>query len=206
MLRAAEAGGATLERISRGRYRLKNTPAFLAELRNRLADRYGVPETSIWVIPEGGTTAEGVNSAGEVYHEIEGQLGGAPDYVCISAGTGGTAAGLLQAIPSTARVEVYPALKGNWMAAEIARWLPVNRDFNYECITDYHFGGYGKFPANWLTPTTGLAKRADIGEPGLPPLEPIYTAKLFHGVLDRLHEGVYPSGARLVVIHTGGIY
>lgn len=206
LLQAAEASGAALERVSRSAYRLKNTPDFLAELRSRLANHYQVAESAIWFIPEGGTMAEGVFSTGEVYREIVAQLSAAPNYICVSAGTGGTAAGIIRATPEEVQVEVFPALKGNWMSTEIARWLPAGRAYNFRCITDYHFGGYGKFPDSWLTPTTGLAKRADIREESLPPLEPIYTAKLFSGVLDRLRGGLYPKGARLVIVHTGGIY
>lgn len=206
LLRAAESVGATVDKISRSAYRLKNTPTYAAEIRFRLAEDYRCPESSIWIIPEGGTTAEGVISAGTVYQEIEEQLPSPPDVICVSFGTGGTAAGIIQKAAPEVSVEVYPALKGDWMSTEIERWLPEGKPYNYECITDYHFGGYGKFPAACIVPSPGLAKRADLGEPGLPPLEPIYTAKLFYGVLDRVRKGTYPKGTRIVIIHTGGIY
>lgn len=132
-------------------------------------------------------------------------LGEAPDYLCVSAGTGGTAAGLISTADIATRVEVYPALKGSWMEKEVRKHLPAGASGNWTCITDYSFGGYGKFPEEWVIPSPGMAKRAYIG-PDLPPLEPVYTAKLFSGVLDRLRKGCYPPGSTLVVLHTGGIY
>jgi len=92
------------------------------------------------------------------------------------------------------------------MEAEIKTLLPAGAYENWTCITDYHFGGYGKFPKEWVTPSAGMATRADIGVAGLPPLEAVYTAKLFAGVLERISKRKYPAGSKIVVVHTGGIY
>jgi len=160
----------------------------------------------VWPIAEGGTCPGSARSVGKVYTEILAQLGSAPDFLCVSAGTGGSAAGIIQAADPTTKIEVFPALKGDWMTKEIQGFLPDISGKNWSCITDYHFGGYGKFQKEWIVASDGLAKLADIGEPGLPPLEPIYTAKLFWGVLDRVRKGVYPPESSVIVVHTGGIY
>jgi len=159
----------------------------------------------VWFIPEGGTSPEAIQSVGRLFGEIVDQLGFPPGYLCVSAGTGGTAAGLIAAAAPDTRIEVYPALKGHWMTDEISTLLPPTAPTNWTCVHDYHFGGYGKFPQHWIVPTNGLAKRAFL-QNGLPPLEPIYTAKLFAGVLDRVGAGLYPAGSSLVVVCTGGIY
>ena len=36
-------------------------------------------------------------------------------------------------------------------------------------------------------------------------LDPIYTGKLFYGVLDLLGKNYFPKGSRIVIIHTGGL-
>lgn len=190
--------GSQLTFIDRAAYRRRHEPEFLGRL--------AVDTTSVWV-PEGGTTPAALVPVGEVFTETRQQLGGPPDVFCLSAGTGGTAAGVLRASNPSCAIEVYPALRGNWMQDALEVLLSPLPP-NLRLVTDYHFGGYAKFPADWrlYTPPSAIAKRADIGEPGLPPLEPVYTAKLFAGVLDRLRKGVYPPGSTIVVLHTGGIY
>lgn len=205
LLRQATADGAELIRISRTDYRRKHDEDWLADHRKKLAERYVLPESLVWFIPEGGTSQETAGSVAPLYREIVSDLGEAPDFICLSAGTGGTAAGLIAGAASATRIEVYPALKGNWMGGEIKKHLPPDASDNWTCVTEYSFGGYGKFPEQWIIPSSGMAKQAYIG-PGLPPLEPIYTAKLFSGVLDRLSKGCYPRGSKLVVLHTGGMY
>ena len=194
----ARSCGSQLTFIDRAAYRRRHEPDFLREL--------DLDPASIWV-PEGGTTATALGPVGEVYTETRQQLGGPPDVFCLSAGTGGTAAGILRAADAGCTIEVYPALRGNWMRDALGALLSPLPP-NLQLVTDYHFGGYAKFPTDWqlYTPSDAIAKRVDIGEPGLPPLEPVYTAKLFAGVLDRIRKGVYPPGTTIVVLHTGGIY
>lgn len=205
-LRQAESDGAQLVRISRAEYRRKYDDDWLNEQRKILASKYGLPVSDVWPVAEGGTCPGSAKSVGRLYGEVIDQLGEAPDYLCISAGTGGSAAGIILAADPATRIEVFPALKGDWMDKEIQGFLPDAVSKNWGCVTDYHFGGYGKFPKEWIIPSDGRSKLADIGEPGLPPLEPIYTAKLFYGVLDRIRKGIYPASSKIVVVHTGGIY
>jgi 1-aminocyclopropane-1-carboxylate deaminase len=215
VLDQARADGAELVLISRTEYRMKNDHHWLMAKRKEIAARYGIAKASVWPVPEGGSGPGAAESVGKIYSEIVDELGSAPDFVCLSAGTGCSAAGVIAAATAT-RVEIYPALKGDWMAEEIIGFLPEIKYKNWACIPDYHFGGYARFPKEWVSAsksshstvpgTCGLALIADIGEPGLPPLEPIYNAKLFYGVLDRVRKGVYPEGSTVVVVHSGGVY
>lgn len=206
LLDRAVADGARLIHLSRADYRRKNEEDWLLARRAELAEMFELAPENVWLIAEGGTDPGSARNVGKLYDEVVDNLGHPPDYLCISAGTGGSAAGVIQAADPLTRVEVFPALKGDWMAGEIIKLLPGYFAGNWTTVTDYHFGGYGKFPAEWLSPSSGLAKRVVIGEPGLPPLEPVYTAKLFYGVLDRIRKGLYPAGSKVVVVHTGGIY
>ncbi len=206
LLDHAQKEGARLTRLRRSDYRLKQQAEWLDRQLKQLAQQYNLPEGAIWFIPEGGTTVDGARNVGVLYQEVVNELGAPPDFLCISAGTGGSAAGIIQQAAPKTSIEVYPALKGNWMEAEIKQLLPLGASKNWTCITDYHFGGYGKFPREWIFPAEGMATRADIGVRGLPPLEAVYTAKLFSGVLDRMEQGKYHPGSKVVVVHTGGIY
>ncbi|MBB4081066.1 1-aminocyclopropane-1-carboxylate deaminase [Lewinella aquimaris] len=201
-LDAVLRNGGNLHFISRTDYRLKHDHQFQREL--------GIVEEE-FVIPEGGTSPESLPYTGEVFRETVNQFGAVPpDFFCLSAGTGGTAAGIIGAAADTpCTVEVFPALRGSWMRDEILRHLEgFSGTPAFTVIDGYHFGGYGRFSPHWKirTPIGATAKRADIGEPGLPELEPVYTAKLFSGVLDRIRTGAYPRGSTVVVLHTGGIY
>ena len=205
ILSQAEKDGAHLIKLSRSEYRRKGDDHWVTQRRRELSRKFDRPESQIWFIPEGGTTALAIASMADLYREISNQLGRTPSYVCVSAGTGGTAAGLILGANPATRIEVYPALKGSWMTGVIQQWLPADHAVQWSCVPDYHFGGYGRFPSGWVIDSPGRATRALIG-PELPPLEPVYTAKLFAGVLDRLAKGVYPEGSTVVLIHTGGIY
>ncbi len=207
VLARARADGAHLLPLSRTEYRQKKEQRWLEQQREKIARMFSVSPREVRIIPEGGTSPASSPYVGRLYAEIIAELGTAPDHLCLSAGTGGSAAGVIQAAAATAtRVEVFPALRGNWMRAEIRALLPEAARCNWTTVTDYHFGGYGKFPSAWVTASPGYANRADIGVAGLPPLDPVYTAKLFYGVLDRLRSGAYAPGSSVVVVHTGGIY
>ena len=214
VLDQARADGAELILLSRTEYRKKKDEDWLMAKRTEIAARYGIAENLVWSVPEGGSGPGAAESVGKLYGEIVADLGAAPDYLCLSAGTGCSAAGVIAAADPHTRIEVYPALKGDWMAKEIISFLPEVEGKNWTCITDYHFGGYARFPQEWTArpgPSTshrtcGLAQIADIGEPGLPPLEPVYNAKLFYGVLDRIRKRRYPTGSTVVVVHSGGVY
>ncbi|MFT6128553.1 MAG: 1-aminocyclopropane-1-carboxylate deaminase [Neolewinella sp.] len=216
VLDQARADGAELILISRSEYRMKGDHGWLLAKRKEIAARYDIPKTSAWPVPEGGSAPGAAESVGKLYLEIVEELGSVPDYVCLSAGTGCSAAGVISAASSATHVEVYPALKGNWMTKEIIGFLPNIEGKNWSCISDYHFGGYARFPKEWVSEsnlsrstspgTRALALIADISQPGMPPLDPVYNAKLFYGVLDRIRKGVYTRGSTVVVVHSGGIY
>ena len=191
------AEASELRFVSRADYRRKDDPQWQCSVGISPEDR---------LIPEGGSTAAAFAASGTVYTETVTQLGRHPDYFCLAAGTGCTAAGVIAAAPP-GTIEVFPALRGAWMRGAINAWLGDSPP-RWEMVTDYTFGGYAKFPPHWQfhTPSGRLVRLAEIGIPGLPPLEPVYTAKLFTGVLDRIRRGSYPPGATVVLLHTGGIY
>ena len=192
--------GSELRFVDRAAYRIKHTTNWQRSV--------GLTEAEV-VIPEGGSSVAGLAPVGEVFAETVHQLGAAPDYFCLSAGTGSTAAGVILAAGGSAtRIEVYPALKGDWMRKVITDWIGGGTPAEWEIVPGCSFGGYARFPPHWefSLPPGAIATRVNIGIDGLPPLEPVYTAKLFSGVLDRVSSGSYPVGSTVVLLHTGGIY
>ena len=230
ILDAGAAAGGEVRFLDRTTYRRKHLPEILYPLLQQVADDHQLSLTDLLVIPEGGTFAwdslnvpnlnhgktaayhrAQLSSSGQPLHEIAQELGRPPDYCCVSMGTGGTAAGLALAARTypTTRLEVFPALRGHWMRSEIERIAQTSDLPNLRVHTTYHTGGYAKFPSDWTLhrPPGQFAYRVQLpGRPNLPPLEPVYTAKLFRAVLTRLQQDHYPPGSTVALLHTGGIY
>lgn len=193
--------GMELHFVSRAVYRLKSETAE----RVRYQKIFGPG----LMINEGGSGLHAFSGTGAILPEITAALGYEPDYFQLAAGTGGTAAGVIQAsqhqIQPTA-IEVFPVLKGNWMQSEIENQLvghqarfSTGHAPNWKVISDYHFGGYAKQTAELHAFIAQFSNTTGI------PLEPIYTGKLFYAVLDRISRGHYAPGSTLVTYHSGGI-
>lgn len=75
---------------------------------------------------------------------------------------------------------------------------PNTSDPAYPLI-DASRGGFAKIDARLLDFIA-----ASEAESGLP-LEPLYTGKALLALHDQVAEGLFPSGTRLVFVHTGGL-
>jgi len=187
----AEAHGMVLHFVTRSAYRAKEHHP---EVQAVLARYPGA-----FVLPEGGTNEPALQGIHELAAELRGQLPDPPDIVAVSLGTGGTAAGLIQALPKTTRVQVYPALKGDFVPGMLAALLGDTARASWQVIPDYHFGGYAKMPGNLLDFIGEVEHDYSL------PLDPVYTGKLCYGLLDRIRQGAIPPGSSVVMVHTGGL-
>jgi 1-aminocyclopropane-1-carboxylate deaminase len=69
---------------------------------------------------------------------------------------------------------------------------------NWELITDYHFGGYGKVNEDLIAFINQFYITTQI------PLDPIYTGNGLRGF--RFNSNNYfPSHSKILLIHTGGL-
>ncbi|BAY83829.1 1-aminocyclopropane-1-carboxylate deaminase [Calothrix parasitica NIES-267] len=169
-----------------------------AEIAVRLQDELG----SCYVIPEGGSNSLAVKGCVQIVEEVKNQLGGLPDCFCVSSGTGGTAAGLIVGSSGMSLVKVFPALKGDFFIDEINSlvWESVGKSYdNWQLITDYHFGGYTKWNQELIDFINDFYHKFSLQ------IDPIYTGKLFYGVLDEIKKGNFKDNSTIVVIHTGGL-
>jgi 1-aminocyclopropane-1-carboxylate deaminase len=190
----AQQCGMHLHFMSRTAYRQKHTSTIQQDLKARFG--------SFYLIPEGGTNQLAIKGCKEMAPEIENQLAGVPDYYCLSAGTGGTAAGLIIGVQHTSKVLAFSALKGDFLASEVAALLDQYADKpcgSWEMITDYHFGGYARHKPDLINFINTF--KADTGIP----LDPVYTGKMFYGLMDRIKNGAFEKGSTIVAIHTGGL-
>jgi 1-aminocyclopropane-1-carboxylate deaminase/D-cysteine desulfhydrase-like pyridoxal-dependent ACC family enzyme len=187
----ATAAGMALHYISREAYRQKQEPAYLEQL----ARQFGQP----YLIPEGGTNALAVKSCTEIVSDIAVDY----DFLCCACGTGGTVAGIIAGLAGEKQVLGFPALKGGeFLNKEIEQLIKTyngQRYTNWQLITDYHFGGYAKVKPELLAFMRQFQEQHQV------PLEPIYTGKMFYGLMDMIKQGYFPTGSRIVAIHTGGL-
>lgn len=145
-----------------------------------------------YVIPEGGTNALAVRGCEEI---LSGQ-DEIYDYICCAVGTGGTIAGLVNCSKSGQQVLGFPALKGDFLQKDICKFAQKD---NWKLQTGYDFGGYAR-----ITPELVRFLNAFFDEYKIP-LDPVYTGKMFFGVMDLISKDHFPEGSRILLIHTGGL-
>lgn len=175
--------GMQLKYVTREWYRNKETNAFV-EL---LEQEFG----AFYLLPEGGTNALAVKGCEEILNERDAVF----NYICCSAGTGGTAAGISRSATPEQKVLAFAALKGDFLTEAISSFMPKS---NFEVVTGYEFGGYGKISADLIEFVNAFKKKYNIA------LDPIYTGKMLFGVMDRIKAGYFPKGSNILAIHTGG--
>lgn len=183
-LQFAEDCGMQLDFISRESYRHKAEANFLTNLKNTFGDFY--------LIPEGGTNELAVKGCEEILTPEDTEF----DYICCSIGTGGTISGLINSIKPHQKVLGFPALKGAFLKNEIRNFV---QNENWELITDYDFGGYGKVTLELIDFINQFYKVNQIL------LDPIYTAKMAFGVMNMIEKKYFTQNSKILLIHTGGI-
>ena len=188
-LRLANKMGINIQFTDRTNYKRRHDQDYQQEL----LEHYKAD----FLIPEGGTNLLALKGCAEIVDEIDFQLGRAADYITVSAGTGGTAAGLLSQC-SNSKLQVFSALKGDFLEADILKLCDKNKQ-NLHVHKAFHFGGYAKHKPELISFINEFYEQHNIL------LDPIYTGKMFYGLLTEIREDKYPAGSSIVGIHTGGL-
>ncbi|CAA0096383.1 D-cysteine desulfhydrase [BD1-7 clade bacterium] len=200
--------GMELVFVSRGDYRLRHSPEYLSEVSRSWPNAL--------IIPEGGAGPEGVEGgrlmAGHVSRLIQSDVIQAPDIVMMPVGTATTFAGFVDRDPARggsyvgvaavddvetmmSRVQVVlnaASLKGDSAADQrYARQWHINRD--YTC------GGFGKMSPSLAAFITRFESVYGV------PLDPVYNAKAFYGLEQKISGGTIPAGTHVLMVHTGGL-
>jgi len=183
-LKFAQKCGMEFKFVTRELYRNKTEPQFLNDLKKEFGN--------IYILPEGGTNELAIKGCEEILTDIDEPY----NFVCVAVGTGGTISGLINSTAAHQKTLGFPALKGDFLRKEIS--LLSNND-NWDLITDYHFGGYGKINSALITFINQFKQETKI------PLDPIYTGKMLFGIVDLIKNGYFLKGSKILVIHTGGL-
>ncbi|OXA83835.1 1-aminocyclopropane-1-carboxylate deaminase/D-cysteine desulfhydrase [Flavobacterium hercynium] len=183
-LKFAQENGMQFEFVSREDYRLKSDVSFIEKLKAQFGDFY--------LVPEGGTNELAVKGCEEILTTDDAVF----NYVCCAVGTGGTISGLINSAAENQKILGFPALKGDFLQDEIR--IFAKKD-NWNLISDYHFGGYGKINLELIEFINAFFDENQV------PLDPIYTGKMVFGVIDLIHKNYFPAHSNILLIHTGGL-
>lgn len=196
-LSEAKKKGMDLHFISREDYSFKEEEAYIRQLKEDLRNFH--------LVPEGGSNYYGVMGCTNILKEMDEHF----HTVCIAGGTGTTAAGLLLSATENQKIELFPALKGGQFLEKNVKSLLLYSLFEelaveeamcqLELISGYHFGGYAKIKPALIDFVNQFYSDHQI------PLDLIYNGKMMFGIFERLAQGAYPRGQKILAIHTGGI-
>ena len=196
-LQFAESCGMELVFWSREAYRSKENAPDFADVANRHAPFY--------LIPEGGTNELAVCGCAEIVAEISEPF----DHITCACGTGGTLAGLIAGCDGCGQVIGFSTLKGGeFLVAEVEKLLEnhyaANDETkqppkNWHIRTEYHFGGYAKHTPALLD----FMQRFEQKNGFL--IEQVYTAKMFYGIEELMRQGYFRRGETVISLHTGGL-
>ncbi|WP_159435957.1 1-aminocyclopropane-1-carboxylate deaminase/D-cysteine desulfhydrase [Microbulbifer donghaiensis] len=201
-LQDAERFGMQLKFVTRELYRQRNRPEFL-----ELAELDAI--NSLYV-PEGGANlagAEGIRLLGEV---IERTAPISFDQLWVACGTGLTLGSLASSVHRFPVHGVEVLRAGDSIRRDAEHWIAVlgtNRDWRkgsiptkaFELTNKYHCGGYAKYPNCLREFQQDFEQQSGI------PLDPVYTAKLMYAVSQEAIGGRISRGARILVLHSGGL-
>jgi 1-aminocyclopropane-1-carboxylate deaminase len=176
--------GMQLKFISRKDYREKTESGF----QETLCREYG----RFYLLPEGGTNALAVKGCEEILKEEDRQY----NVICCSTGTGGTLAGIINSSDNRQKVIGFPALKGDFIKKDICSFVSKS---NWYLENGYHFGGYAKINETLVAFINNFHLVTGV------PLDPVYTGKMFYGLLDMVRREKFKRGSSILAIHSGGL-
>jgi 1-aminocyclopropane-1-carboxylate deaminase len=189
-LQDLEAFGMQLEFATRQAYRQRHTEEFLAGLQAR--------HGPVFVIPEGGANALGVQGCREL---LPAAVAARYDHVAVACGTGTTMLGLVTSISTP--VLGIQVLKGEgYIAQEIRAGLQrsgLQATAAWQVLDGFHCGGYARVDARLRQFILRLQQDCEL------PLEPVYIGKVLLALQDLVTQGHFASGARVLVVHGGGL-
>ncbi|MCG2610616.1 pyridoxal-phosphate dependent enzyme [Flavobacterium sp. SM15] len=183
-LSLAKENGMQFEFVSRECYRQKETTEFI----EKISEKYG----KVFVLPEGGTNELAVKGCEEILTASDADF----THVCCAVGTGGTVSGIINSLHPNQKAIGFAVLKGDFLSQDICRFAKNGRWF---LNNDYHFGGYAKINEELVRFLNDFHKQTGI------PLDPVYTGKMFFGILDLIKKDYFKKGSKILAIHTGGL-
>lgn len=179
--------GMQLYFLSRTDYALQPVAAAL--------DQFNIPEESIYWIPEGGFHPLGAQGASAMYAAIQPM---AATHLVMAVGTATTLAGFCLQARAGEELIAVPVLKN---LTDIPKRLKelCGQSYLVTIWPDAHRGGYAKQDPALLQFMNHFYQATGI------PTDFVYTGKMLLAVEQAMVAGYFPSGSRIVCIHSGGL-
>lgn len=188
-----EACGMELRFISRTAYRQ------LTSNLNCLPGEF----TGYYVLPEGGSNTLAIQGCAELVEELSEQINlGPANYIAAACGTGATVAGIAVGSKGQVRVLGIPVVGGHFMEGAISKYLAdyqYSMPIHWQLENHYTFGGYARFDDALIDFINDFNSEYQI------PLDPVYTGKMFCGLIDLARNGFFAGAGTIIAIHTGGL-
>ena len=187
-LEYATAQGMELNFITRELYRKKSSTEFLRHVEAQYPGYY--------IIPEGGTNELALKGCAEIPQLVHIDF----DILITACGTGGTLAGIATGLKQGQSAIGVSVLKGDdTLTSFIAQLHGSQQLNNWKVISGYHFGGYAKAPNEVVAFIHTFKEKYAVQ------LEQVYTAKMMMAIFDMASRNCFPTGTRIVALHTGGL-
>lgn len=190
-LSMAQQWGMKLNFVDRNTYRLRENKDYLAELQQAYPDYL--------IVPEGGSNASALTGVGEIITELNHQC--EFDTLLTPVGSGGTLAGLIKADNNQHNLLGISVLKQDgYLAEQVNSLLSDTCHFNnWLILPEFHRGGYAKFKKEDVEKILSFNQQTGFI------FEPVYSGKMILAFLELIEQGYFPSGHRIVLLHTGGL-
>ncbi len=182
------SNGMQLEFISRSSYTQIRNEGFI----NSFSKKIGLHT----LIPEGGFSKKGMKGAGLICKYFNDEKF---SHICCAVGTATTFGGIINESTNESLSIGFGVLKNLSDIKERLNELQVDLSKKYIFNGDYHFGGYAKKNKELLDFMNNFYAHNKI------PLDFVYTAKMMFGVYDLAQKNYFPTGSKVLCIHTGGL-
>lgn len=193
----AQSGGMQLIPVTKQDYDARENSVLLNDISLQFPNYFS--------LPEGGATDLAVNNCRRIAEEIQQQLSAEQQQslvVCVPAGTGCTAAGVVAGLGNGGETWIFPAVNYGVDEAVIQQYLIGYQSITpskFRFIRDYTFGGFAVYQPELIEFVHTFRQQTGIL------LDPIYTSKLMFGAFDLLARGHFAPGSVIVALHTGGL-
>lgn len=148
------------------------------------------------LIPEGGYGEWGAAGTEKISDHFPGE---AFTHICCAVGTGTMLAGLINSSLPEQELTGISVMKNNSSLETAVRSLLRDPQRSFRILHEFHEGGYAKHSPRLLAFMNEWWQQTGI------PSDFVYTGKLFMAISQLAATGFFPSGSRVLAIHSGGL-
>ncbi|MDB5211561.1 MAG: pyridoxal-phosphate dependent enzyme [Sediminibacterium sp.] len=150
-----------------------------------------------WVM-EGGYGEPGSKGAADILQAADTR---AYSHILCAAGTGTMLSGLVRSALPGQEIIGISVLKNHMTLEKEVLSLLTNEDRMkpFSILHNYHFGGYAKHPPELIAFMRDTWAKENV------PTDIVYTSKLLFAAKDLIAANRFPGGARILLIHSGGL-